>query len=371
MTGFKIVPQISIYRDFSEFAQTSALCADDLIVTDRFLYDNYLAHRNLPCRCICQDDYGPGEPSSEKVTKVLQAAYSAPYKRVIAIGGGTAIDIAKLVRLAQIPDLLALYQGKTEPKREKELIIIPTTCGTGSEVTNISIVAFEQLNTKLGLAKDALYADTAALVPEFLENLPYKVFIFSSMDALIHAVESYLSPKANAITRFFSEKAIRMIISGYMAVSDRGESARRELTGDFLLASTYAGIAFSNAGCGLIHAMSYPLSGEYHIAHGEANHQLFLAVMDYYKDNRSDDSLDKLYLLFADIFKCGPADADEKFQTLVRSMIERKPLSSYGADEDMLKSFARQVIQTQQRLLANAYIDTDEDAMLRIYRSLL
>ena len=94
-----------------------------------------------------------------------------------------------------------LYDGKAEIVKDKELVLVPTTCGTGSEVTNIAILALNSRGTKKGLAVDEMYADSAVLVPELLNGLPFRFFATSSIDALIHAVESSLSPKGNEMTR--------------------------------------------------------------------------------------------------------------------------------------------------------------------------
>ena len=172
MTGFKVVPKIELYTDFDEFVRMIGLSDRDLILTDR-CFVNMLSSRALPCRILAQDDFGPGEPSCSKITAILAEAQKSEYNRVIAIGGGTAIDISKILALDSVTDLTDLFTGKIPVRRTRKLVIVPTTCGTGSEVTNISIVAFEQLGTKMGLANDALYADIAALVPEFLKTLPY------------------------------------------------------------------------------------------------------------------------------------------------------------------------------------------------------
>ena len=103
-----------------------------------------------------------------------------------------------------------LFTGKKVPKKVKELIVVPSTCGTGSEVTNVAIAELKSLQTKKGLAVEETYADIAVLIPESLQGLPDYVFATSSIDALIHAVESYLSPKASPFTEQFSLKAIEM-----------------------------------------------------------------------------------------------------------------------------------------------------------------
>ena len=116
-----------------------------------------------------------------------------------------------------------------------------------------------------------MYAESAVLIPELLEGLPFGVFATSSIDALVHAVESSLSPKATAYTKLFGYKAIEMIIKGYQKVVKEGKEVLPGLMSDFLIASNYAGIAFGTAGCAAVHATSYPLGGKYHVAHGESN----------------------------------------------------------------------------------------------------
>ena len=120
------------------------------------------------------------------------------------------------------------------------------------------------------------------LIPQLLDSLPYYVFATSSLDALIHAVEASLSPRANDFTLMTAQRAITLIVSGYQAVVRGGEDARRALHGEFLLASNYAGIALSVSGAGAVHAMSYPIGGDYHVPHGESNYALFTAVLERY-----------------------------------------------------------------------------------------
>lgn len=179
------------------------------------------------------------------VDAILEEAHKADYRRVIAIGGGTVLDIAKVLAVSGAERVDELYEQAPDRLGKKhELILIPTTCGTGSEVTNIAIMARTRLGTKLGLVGPAMYADHAVLIPELLEGLPFGVFATSSIDALVHAVESSLSPKATPYTKLFGYKAIEMIIRGYQKIAAEGREARIPLLGDFLLASNYAGLAF-------------------------------------------------------------------------------------------------------------------------------
>ena len=105
---------------------------------------------------------------------------------------------------------------------------------------------------------------------------------------------------------------------------EKGAEHRKEIMDSFVLGSTYAGVAFGNAGCGLVHAMSYPLSGEYHIAHGEANHKMLMSVLHYYDNALPNGDIKSLYSLFAEILGCDEKDALNEFETLFNSLIETK-----------------------------------------------
>ncbi len=279
MQELMLKPTIYTYDTAKEFAEEFKIGKGDLVITNEYIYNPYFGDLNLECDIIFQEKYGMGEPSDDMV-ETIYADIRGCYTRIIAIGGGTVIDIAKLFALRDVSPILDLYDGKIAPVKDKTLVLVPTTCGTGSEVTNISILALNSRGTKKGLAVDEMYADYAVLVPQLLEGLPFGVFATSSIDALIHAIESSLSPKGNEATRLLGYRAIKMILSGYMEIAKNGKEARIPLLDQFLRASNYAGIAFGNAGCAAVHALSYPLGAAYHVAHGEANYAMFTGVMN-------------------------------------------------------------------------------------------
>ena len=254
--------------------------------------------------------------------------------------------------------------------KEKELILVPTTCGTGSEVTNIAILALNSRGTKKGLAVDAMYADAAVLVPEFLQSLPFSVFATSSIDALVHAVESSLSPNGNETTKMFGYKAIEMILSGYKMIAKEGPDARIPLLQQFLIASNYAGIAFGNAGCAAVHAMSYPLGATYHVPHGESNYAMFTGVMKNYLEIKSDGEIERLISFIAEILECETKDVFEELESLLNCLILKKPLHEYGMKEEEIIEFTDSVIENQQRLLKNNFVFLDRDRMIKIYKEL-
>lgn len=373
MQQLMIRPTIHKFDTAKEFAESFAIGEGDLVLTNQYIYEPYFGSMNLGCDVIYQEKYGSGEPSDEMAEAIYHDIYAdgkAAPKRIIAIGGGTIIDLAKLYALKQTTPILDLYDGKIPVEKDKELILVPTTCGTGSEVTNISILALKSRGTKKGLANDAMYADAAVLVPQLLEGLPDYVFATSSIDALIHAIESSLSPKGNVYTRMFGYKAIEMILNGYKVIRDEGMEARKPLLSDFMIASNYAGIAFGNAGCAAVHALSYPLGATYHVAHGESNYAMFTGVMKNYMELKMDGEIAKLNRFLADILECPVRYVYEELEKLLNVLIPKKALHEYGVTEEELSEFADSVMENQGRLMANNFVELDRERVYKIYKEL-
>ena len=369
MRQFMLKPDIHQYASAQEFANEFQIGEGDLILTNEYIYQPYFGALNLKCDVLFQENYGTGEPSDDMVESIYKDI-AGEHKRVIAIGGGTVIDIAKLFALKDVSPVDDLYDGKIKPLKNKELVIVPTTCGTGSEVTNISILALNSKGTKKGLASDEMYADSAVLIPELLEGLPFGVFATSSIDALIHAVESSLSPKGNEMTKLFGYQAISMILKGYQEIAAKGKEARIPLLEKFLAASNYAGIAFGNAGCAAVHAMSYPLGAAYHVAHGEANYAMFTGVMKNYMELKADGEIAVLNRYIADILDCDVSEVFDELEKLLNNIIRKKPLRAYGMKEEEIEKFTDSVLENQKRLLANNFVELDRDRMIKIYSEL-
>ncbi|HBB28495.1 MAG TPA: 4-hydroxybutyrate dehydrogenase, partial [Clostridiales bacterium] len=334
MKQFLLVPEIHKVDTFEEFYKEFDVNEKDLILTIEPIFNTYFKDKNKQFNVVFPEKYALGEPTDEMIDKILYDLRGIQYNRVIAIGGGSIVDIAKLFVLKQDQRSEQLFLREVPIIKEKSLIIIPTTCGTGSEVTNISIALLTKKNTKMGLADNALCADYTVLIPELLVKLPYKVFVTSSVDALIHAAESFLSPKASGYSELFSIKAMEMIIKGYMEVIKNGQEHFRNIIEDFLVASNYAGIAFGNAGCAAVHAMSYPLGGVYHVPHGEANYQFFIEVFKYYKKKQPIGKIENIEKLFANIIGCNEENAFDELEKILNNLLSLRPLKEYGMKEE-------------------------------------
>lgn len=371
MLQIAVRPDLYYYDTVKDFAGEFSIGAGDLVITNEYIYQPYFGSLNLGCDVLYQERYGKGEPDDEMVEAMAaDMEEMGTHRRIIGIGGGTVLDISKIFALNYLHPVEKLFDRELPVEKGRELVLVPTTCGTGSEVTNIAILAFLKRNTKFGLADDAMYADKAVLIPEFLNGLPYPVFAASSIDALVHAVESSLSPKATPYTKLFGYKAVEMILNGYLKLANQGKDARFSILKEFLIASNYAGLAFGTAGCGAVHAMSYPLGGTFHVAHGEANYAIFKGVIDNYLEIKKDGEIAELARLIASVLDCSGEEAFEKMFGLLDQILARKSLKEYGADEKMLRCWTGEVMNGQQRLMRNNFVELNADRVLKIYREL-
>jgi 4-hydroxybutyrate dehydrogenase len=367
--NFIVKPRISDCSGLDVFFEQWSVGKSDLIITNEYVLNPQLGGKPAPCDTLFQEKYGQGEPSDEMVNAMLTSIGGKDYKRIIAIGGGTVIDIAKLFVFGAGHDCDAIFANAESLRRERSLIIIPTTCGTGSEVTSISIVEFKKKHTKLGLNFPALFADETVLIPSMLNTLPYEVFATSSIDALIHAVESYVSPKATFFSRAMGRSAIELILGGYKKMAEKGERKLPENMEDFLFASTLAGIAFGNAGCAAVHALSYPIGGGYHVPHGKANYMVFEKVFQAYKSKKADVS--EVEKVLSGIFGCPVEKVWTALFELISKIYDNQTLSKLGADAAKCAEMSEIVIKTQQRLLNNNPIPLSVEDICEIYRSCL
>lgn len=149
MQEFLIRPAIRQYDDCVQFVSDLKITGDDLILTNEYIFRPHFEAMRLPCPVLYQERYGSGEPSDD-MFRALLADAACPHGRIIAIGGGTILDLAKLLALKNRDQVAALYAGEAVPEKACPLIAVPTTCGTGSEVTNVSVLSLVSLGTKRG-----------------------------------------------------------------------------------------------------------------------------------------------------------------------------------------------------------------------------
>lgn len=224
------------------------------------------------------------EPSYKDVEKTMKKAEASKADLIIAIGGGSVMDAAKLCSVLKganytIRDLL---NNPEIAKKQIKSIIIPTTCGTGSEATCNAIVAIPEEDSKKGIVNSEMIPDYVILDALMIKNLPKSIIAATGVDALAHAVECYTSkvttPFSNTYAIASAKLIFRNIKKAYANENDI------EAKNNMLLGAFYGGVAITGSGTTAVHALSYPLGGKYHIAHGVSNAILFAHVMEFNKD---------------------------------------------------------------------------------------
>ena len=230
----------------------------------------------------------PAEPTEQQVEEVVKAVDMPGLDVIIAVGGGSVMDMAKFVSvmIQGGPNMEDLFAGRLPEKRTASLIMIPTTAGTGSEATPNSIALRPDLNLKVGVVCEAFMADRVILDPELLRGLSPHITAATGMDALCHALECYVSNKANPISDMFALESMRLTFKSLCrAFADGGDIEAR---GDTLLAAFYGGVCIASSGTNAVHALSYPLGGRYRIPHGVSNAVLLAPAFACNKDSCAD-----------------------------------------------------------------------------------
>ncbi len=333
------------YDDCKIFCREFRIGKDDLIITNKKIYNNYLKYNVNEAAILFKENYGNGEPTDEMVEAMYENIKRVSYERVIAIGGGAILDIGKLFSLRRISNIRDLYEHRLEIIKDKELVLVPTTCGTGSEINNISILELKESKMKIEISTDEFYSDSVIIIPELLQSLPFEVFVYSSTVALIHAIESYLSPKATAHTKIFSLKAIEIIIKGYKRIIEEGKEVKEDMLNDFLLASNYSGIAYANVGCSEVNAIICKVSSTHNISCGEASYILFPKIFKAYQKENTNVEIKELNKFLANLLKCTEDKIFIQMKDLLDSLNNKKLLIKYEIGEVDLDEVINSVIK--------------------------
>lgn len=349
-----------------------------LIVTDPLLKElGIVDHINKPLqengyRTTLYTDIAP-EPPLAIGEQLVDYTRKHQFDLVIGLGGGSALDLAKLAAVlathdGKVADYLNLTGTKTLENKGLPKILIPTTSGTGSEVTNISVLSLQ--TTKDVVTHDYLLADVAIVDPELTISLPAKVTAATGVDALTHAIEAYVSINANEVTDGLALQAIKLISSSIRTAVHDGKN--KQARSDMSYGSYLAGLAFFNAGVAGVHALAYPLGGQYHIAHGDSNAVLLPYVMGYIRqscEKRMKDILDAMglsssYLSQEDAsFKCVVA-----LQQLVKDVNIPSTLKGFAIPELALEQLTDDATK-QTRILARSPMPLNREDILAIYRA--
>ena len=261
----------------------------------------------------------PPEPEVDVIEGKLRLLRKKQVDGIIALGGGSAIDSAKV--LAATYDytgpLAELFGENTLKQRNLPLIVIPTTAGTGSEVTNIAILSDPKAQMKKGIVSHCLLPDVAIVAPEMTKTCPASITAASGIDAFVHALEAYISVNASPITDALAEKALKLIFNSLLHAYSNGENlSARE---DMATGSLMAGLAFGNAGVGAVHALAYPLGGRFHLSHGMSNAVMLPHVLKV----NAPFCQDKLYCVAKLLKVCERHHSKEEAVKLLLAAIEK------------------------------------------------
>ena len=303
-----------------------------------------LAQAGVSCDAFTETE---GNPSVETVDRATAAFQASGADSLIALGGGSPMDVAKAVGvLAKYGGSITEYEGGGKvPGDIIPLVAVPTTAGTGSEVTAFSVITDHSRNYKLTVFSYKLIPSYAILDPDMITSLPASVAAATGVDAMVHALEAYLSAAASPFSDAMAEKALELIggnIRAFVANRSNVEAAKAMLAG-----SLFAGIAFSWARLGDVHAMAHPLGGFFNVPHGVANAILLPVVVDY---NALADTgkYEKIYRYIA-------KDPEEKFTTdmlaaeirsLTASLGIPKNLTEVGVTEDKIPAMAQDAMKS-------------------------
>jgi alcohol dehydrogenase class IV len=346
-----------------------------LIVTDAILVQSGtvdLALAQLGGRRYGVFDQVKPEPEISIVEDCTRAYREGGHDGLIGVGGGSAIDIAKgVAAFAGHEGSLGELFGVDQVKRKgPPLIAIPTTAGTGSEVTNVAIFSDKQAQLKKGIVSDYLLPDVALVSPLMTLTCPQSVTAASGVDALVHAIEAYLSVNASPITDAIALGAIKLIVKALpKAYANPSSLQARE---DMATASLMAGMAFGNAGVGAVHALAYPLGGRFNIAHGVSNALLLPYVMEWNKlacVERMRDIAEAMGVRVAHLSDKDAADLAVKAMADLCAAVEIPTgLRSFNVPEDAIPAMAEEASKIERLMRNNPRTLTAVD-IEKIYRA--
>lgn len=263
----------------------------------------------------------PPDSSLETVRKAAQLYRDNNCDAIIAVGGGSVIDTSKATNIlvSEGGDDLLKYSGAHNlPKPLKPFFVIPTTSGTGSEVTMVAVVSDPEKNVKMAFASNYLMPHAAILDPRMTQTLPPHLTAMTAMDAMTHAIEAYTCMAANPISDAYATAAIKKISNNLFNVLDNTTDAHGRL--ELAQASTMAGIAFSNSMVGLVHSLGHALGAVAHLPHGLCMNLFLPYVLEYNKEINGDKIADLLLVLAGpDIYAQTPANqrADKAISTIL------------------------------------------------------
>ena len=314
-----------------------------------------------------------GEPDFESINRLCGSEALRGCGAVLAFGGGSVIDTAKLYcamavnpEFARSPENPALIEKKGLP-----LFAVPTTAGTGAEATPNAILYHRQKKQKMGIVSRKMIADTVILDGEMTAGLPKALAASTGFDALSHAMESFVSKKANPYSDMFALEAMRLIFKSLVpACRDNLADARQ----DMLLASFYAGVCLVTASTHVVHAMAYPLAEEYHVPHGKGIAALLVPGMEGIRKSAGERMEHIASHCLIKENGAGPKDGAGRLITVMRDIQQELGmdcgLAQFGVKAEDCGRMAEKALKNR-RLFDNCPADLCLADVERIYRGML
>ncbi|WP_108819681.1 iron-containing alcohol dehydrogenase [Pseudovibrio sp. Alg231-02] len=315
------------------------------------------------------------DPPEAIVLQAADLATSTDVDGVIGLGGGSSLDVAKLVALLvgggeQLTDIygVGMAKGKRLP-----LILIPTTAGTGSEVTPISIITTGEAEKK-GVVSPSLLPDVALLDADLTVGLPPHVTAATGIDAMVHAIEAYTSTSANnnPVSKVLAQEALRLLGANIEKAVNTPQD--KEARSNMLLGSMLAGQAFANSPVAAVHALAYPIGGIFHVPHGVSNALVLPHVIRFNLPTCAQAYAELAPLVFPELSEI-PADNRgsvfaDRLAELSKVLGVETTLREVGIGEQDVVKLASEAMK-QTRLLVNNPREVDEDSALKIYQQAL
>ena len=347
-------------------------CKKVAFVTDKVILELGLAEAALEGLKIAGvdvhliDDVVPDPPEAMILTAVAEAE-EAGVDGVVSIGGGSSLDTAKLIAVLVGSDqpISEMYGiGQIRGKR-LPLVLAPTTAGTGSEVTTISIVSTGE-NEKKGVVSGELLPDWAVLDAELTVGLPSHITAATGIDAMVHAIEAFTSKiKKNILSDTLACRALTLLSENIHIACKDGQN--REARSNMLLGSMLAGMAFTNSPVAAVHALAYPLGGHFHVPHGLSNALVLPYVLEFNMAEASEHYAEIAPIIFPEL---AGLSVEEMGAGMVKGLMELGPalglptkLSEVGVKESDLTMLAEDAMKQSRLLVNNPREVTYEDAL--------
>ena len=342
-------------RQVCNFGGSDGILAEDVVKTTGVSY-------------YVLDDLPP-EPSYMAVQKIVDEFKVSGADLIVACGGGSVMDAAKLASVL-VTDEYGVKELLDNPGMAQKcvpIVLIPTTAGTGAEVTPNAIVAVPEKELKVGIVNEHMIADYVILDARMIKNLPRKIAAATGVDALAHCIECFTSNKANPFSDLYALEGLDLILNNIEKACDDPEAMAEK--NRMQIAAYYGGLAITASGTTAVHALSYPLGGKYHIAHGVSNAILLAPVMRFNAEHPAvKERLAAAYDRCCHEEKtCATVEEKSawmiaRLEQIVKHLDIPTSLKEFGVPEEDLEGLVEAGMQVQRLLVNNMRPVTPDDA---------